>query len=551
MPDKKIISENEFPRFLKQEYPNDPSWKAFFKLWLDAKGFFYGDQEQHIVDGAGDGGIDAIAFPPRGYSEHPIIVMQSKYYLKSVPDSALNSFLSAVQALKSDSKSKFESWIDKVKNKHLKTEYRDLWKFRKNIRFVIVTSGTISKRMRQSAKELGIEIEDKPSIKEIFFDMARGKSPRPERIKLNISSKVISIQKNEEHNMYVFSAKLASFAKVYQLEKKNLFAGNVRYALPGKTDVKKGIKETLDTKPNEFAYYHNGITIVCKKIIVQRNSVELISPSIVNGAQTVSYIGESLYGKIPKNASILVKALEVLTVGGFEEFETDVAMSSNTQNKVSSSDLSVTDPDLVKIERYFRTQKCFLERKKGDSPIGSTILRINKDRILQLFAALDKRTGPSSTKDKQALYRNHSGRLFHTYAKSVTKKRDALFIAMLDKLVRESLRGYKLSGTQGKKKSRRLSLSYYTIFRLTCDIIQDLKMWTPLRQAFSSDGIYDNQFYLKLDIDIRRVATKVLSYAKSDPDRNETAFFKNKDKVNRCIKELKSGLKRSFKFHKM
>jgi hypothetical protein len=447
MYEKKLISENDFPKFVKQEYPNDPAWKGFFKLWLDAKGLYYGENDQHIVDGAGDGGIDAIAFPPRGYTEHPIIVMQSKYYLKNVPDSAFNSFVRAVKALSSDSRDELESWIDKVKNKRLKTEYRDLWKNRENIRFVIVTSGRVSPKMWDIADEWDIEIEDKPAIKEIFFDMARGKSPRPEKVNLRITSKVISIQKNKEHNMYVFSAKLESFAKAYQLEKKNLFAGNVRYALPGKTDVKRGIKETLDNRPNEFAYYHNGITIVCKKIEVGRSSVSLISPSIVNGAQTVSYVGESLYGKIPKDASILVKALEVLTVGGFEEFETDVAMSSNTQNKVSLSDLSVTDPDLVKIERYFRTQNC-------------------------------------------------------------------------------------------------------TIFRIVCDIVYELKMWRALRQSFFADGLYENQFYYALDVDIRRVAGKVLSYAKADSDRNETAFFKNRDKVNTCIKKIKPQLKRSLRFHK-
>jgi hypothetical protein len=353
--------------------------------------------------------------------------------------------------------------------------------------------------------------------------------------------------------LFVFSSPVADFSRAFHEHKKNLFAGNVRYAIRGDTSkgVRSGISKTLREKPEEFAYFHNGITFVCKRLQKRAGRIFLESPSVVNGAQTVSYLGEALADSIPPSATVLVKVIEVTASRGFEEFETDVAMSSNTQNKVSLSDLSVIDPDLVSLERFFRSAKSFLERKRGDRPLGKTHVKINKDRLLQLFASLDNKTGPAATKDKQQLYRNHSGRLFAQYASSIECKRDSVFLASLDKFIRDVLLAFKLSGRSGKRKKRRLSLSYFTIFAVTAECINDLKLWKPIRSAFYADGIWSNEYSFSLEKDIRRIATSVLAAARRDPDRNETAFFKNRDKVRVLVNTLRRKLKIRLKIAKI
>lgn len=544
MPNTKNVKDADFYKFLDREYPDDKPWKGFFKLWLDAKGFDYGRDDEHIVDGSGDGGIDAIAYPPHGHSELPIVVVQSKHFQSTIPDATLNRFFDAVEVFRSGNRRMFEEWLDSVRRGPLRTKYTDLWRRRNKISFVLVTSGRLSKEVLKRAKKLRIIVEDKSKVRALLVDMKRGKTPRPDKIILSKKGTILPILRNKEHGLYVFSAPVSDFADAYHKYPKSLFAGNVRYALRNVTskNVKDGIASTLNKRPSEFAYFHNGITIVCKKIIPKGNKVHIISPSIVNGAQTVSFVGD-MAQRIPRQALVLVKAIEVISDGGFEEFETDVAMSSNTQNKVSISDLSVIDPDLVSIERFFRASKCFLIRKKGDTPIGSTHLKIDKDRLLQLFACLDSKSGPAATKDKQNLYRHHSGRLFSLYADSIEKKRDAVFMAKLDKFIRLSLTEFSLSGKQGQRKKRRLSLSYFTIFTTVALIIDDLGMWKKIRNALDADGLWENEYSRALERDVRKIAAAVLASAKRDPDRNDTAFFKNRDKVSETIRRLRRSLR--------
>lgn len=537
---RKNINESDFSKFLSREYPSDPLWKSFFKLWLDANGFDYGDNDQHIVDGFGDGGLDAIAYPPHSHTQLPIVVIQSKYFKSKIPTHTLEKFFIAVEVFKSNDKKVFEKWLLTVKRISLRPEYVKLWNNRNNLKFILVTSGSLQKLAINRVKKLKIQLEDRKKIKALFFDMARGKSPRPKELVLRVKGPLVPVVKNKDHGLFIFSAPLSDFSSAFLKHKNNLFAGNVRYAIRGDTSkgVRSGIKETLETRPEEFAYFHNGITIVCKKIIKKKNSVVLISPSIVNGAQTVSYVGETLSDAIPIKATVLVKAIEVTAEGGFEEFETDVAMSSNTQNKVSLSDLSVIDPDLVSIERYFRASKAFLERKKGDRPLGKAFIKINKDRLLQLFACLDSKTGPASPKDKQNLYRSHSGRLFSQYSSNIQSKKDAVFLAALDKLVRDSLLQFKLSGKSGQRKKRRLSLSYFTIFSIIAKLIYNSKQWRSVRSAFLDEGIWNNQYSIALSKDVKMTAAVVLSSARKDSDKNETAFFKNREKVNNLISKI-------------
>lgn len=546
---EKIREEDLIP-FLKSEYPSDKIWKSFYKMWMDSKGYDYRDGE-YIVDGCRDGGIDAIAYP-KPHMKLKISVIQSKHFQGAVTKFDLKRFFEAVSVFRNGSEEEFMDWVTTVPRKGLRPHYRHLWSKRKDLDFVIVTSGKLDKESILTSKKLKIQIEDKNSVIAHFKDMAQGKSPRPTEITLKKRGRILPIIENDEHGLYVFASPLIDFAKCFQDERNNLFAGNVREGIGGSSsEVNKGIERTLAERPHDFAYFHNGITIVCKKIIPKGSKVILVSPSIVNGAQTVTYLGETLAGKIPANATVLVKAIEVEFEGGFEEFETDVAMSSNTQNKVKLSDLSVVNPSLVSIERYFKSNRCFLERKRGSKPLVSPEIKITKDRLLQLFSSLESNLGPSMAKDIQSLYKNHARELFKKYNSSVDKRRDALFIARLDRLVSSTLREFKGSGVRGKRKARRLSFSSFTIFAATAFIIKDKKMWSKIRSSFNDDGIKDSLYADQLKRDIRKIAAVILAISKKDKELNDAGFFKSKTKVADAIKVVRKKMKSKVRFHQV
>ena len=55
--------------------------------------------------------------------------------------------------------------------------------------------------------------------------------------------------------------------------------------------MNKGLRETLQTNPDKFFYYNNGITIVVSDFEeLGDNLIKLHAPQIVNGAQTSNSI---------------------------------------------------------------------------------------------------------------------------------------------------------------------------------------------------------------------------------------------------------------------
>ena len=74
-------------------------------------------------------------------------------------------------------------------------------------------------------------------------------------------------------------------------------------------------------------------------------------------------------------------------------------------------------------------------------------------------------------------------------------------------------------------------------------------MWKKIRSAFTADGLWDNEYAFILDRDVRKVATAVLLQARRDPERNDTAYFKNREKVSGVINRLRKTLKNKVAFH--
>lgn len=522
-------------KFLKDEYPDDFPWMAFFKLYLDARGYDYKSQDVGIVDGAKDAGIDAIAFAPSDSKQMAPVVVQSKKYDGQIPEKSLSQFIKTVELFRNGTNKDFKVWIDRHVREALKTNYQKLWIRRDEVEFVLVTSGRIREEDRKTLKRLKVNIQDKKKINSLLVDMSEGKTPRPEQIRIKYSSCSKNVHKNEEHKLHLITALLSDFAEEYRKHEDNLFAGNVRLALTGSNPVKKGIKDTIEDAAEEFVYYHNGITIVCKKVSFSNGRVVLESPSIVNGAQTVTFLGRSMYGNIPREATVIVKIIEVTDEVKFTRFETEIAMSSNTQNTVKLSDLSVVNPDLVSLERFFAQNKWFLQRKRGKFPLGTPKGKITKVELLQCFSCVDSKTGPSSTKDTQKLFQYHSSRLFGDYTKSNTAKKDALLIAQLNLILKRAIGNYKGGGKSGK---RRVGLAKFTTLAIFIEALRRKKVWNLVRTRLVEDGINKKSYINNLLEKTALLSLKyTISYSKTNANKNElTAYFKNKDHVQKMIK---------------
>ncbi len=95
---------------------------------------------------------------------------------------------------------------------------------------------------------------------------------------------------------------LFDFLKSYQSKTGNLdqiYEKNVRQFLGNRRKINKGIANTLNTNPEKFGLYNNGITIVVSNYKpLNDGAITMYDPYIVNGCQTTRTIWQVLDGKL-------------------------------------------------------------------------------------------------------------------------------------------------------------------------------------------------------------------------------------------------------------
>ncbi|MGE0171176.1 MAG: AIPR family protein [Oligoflexales bacterium] len=530
---------------LKKNYPEDKPWLAFAKWYLEARGFDMTGDENQLVDGAHDGGIDVIATPRNGDTKK-IYVIQSKYVRGTPQSVSLVRFASAVEALTSSSSRVFEDWLETVHERH-KRQYKRLRTNRKFLEFILITTARLRPQDHRSFKKIGVTIEDQAPIRNLFISFVQGQTPRVEKVRLRSRNRIL-LGKTSDHRLWCYSIQLRELCKAYEKWGDDLFAGNVRHALRNQnaSKVKSGIKETLRSRPEEFIYFHNGITVVSKSANYRRGILSLESPSIVNGAQTVSCVGKLNASSISPKAMVILKLIEVCGETPFEKLETDIAIASNTQNKVDFSDLTVAEPALVDLEKGFRRHLLFLERKRGSTPPFRPYLRISKERLVQLMASVEDEAGSARAKKPQELFKKEDAKaLLRQYANRSSGLDDAMTLAKLDSVLRGYM-SYELKHTQNRSR-----IAYFAIFSAYVLALKATGSWRFVRSEFARDVNFKKseiKDHIKTHI---RYAARVMLAISGVAKKNEPAFYKSAETVGaavqKVVKKLRPLLRSSFR----
>lgn len=168
-------------------------------------------------------------------------------------------------------------------------------------------------------------------------------------------------------------------AGLYDEHGSRLLELNVRSYLQARGKVNKGILETLKDRPADFMAYNNGITVVAEEVVVGRltdGSIGIIGlkgMQIVNGGQTTASIHRAMKDFKADLSRVFVQGkITVVPPSRFNEVVPLISKYSNTQNKVTESDLSANHPFHIRMERVSRwawtpDQKTlwFYERARG------------------------------------------------------------------------------------------------------------------------------------------------------------------------------------------
>lgn len=157
-------------------------------------------------------------------------------------------------------------------------------------------------------------------------------------------------------------------ADIYYEYGSKLLQGNVRAFLSNRTDVNKGIRNTIINQPENFFTYNNGIAIVARSVKFSDDRKLIISFKdfqIINGGQTTASLTNSI--RINKEAKKDICSLYVpmkLTVLNIDEDMSDeeeqmyaditktISSCANNQNAIKPADFFSNHPFHVKMEQF-------------------------------------------------------------------------------------------------------------------------------------------------------------------------------------------------------
>jgi hypothetical protein len=285
------------------------------------------DASDAIIDGANDLGIDA--YLPVDFSDNKIRLFQSKYGTAH-SEEAIAKFKEDVKRLLSKDVTKMRpelaNLVTKIQEKNLKVEC------------CYVTNQIVQ------YDDESVEIMDIERIVKSLWD----------RIKKPAAGKKSKIKLEEMiryKNTVLGILKLRELTEFVTKNRDYVFESNIRQWMQFKTNVNKGIRETLQSSPDKFFYYNNGITIVASDFeVLEEGTLMLHAPQIVNGAQTSNSILDHAKRTNNLDGSITVTVIKA-----------DDEQDQNNITKYRNSQNSVRGKDLVSLMDFHKSIKSQLE----------------------------------------------------------------------------------------------------------------------------------------------------------------------------------------------
>jgi hypothetical protein len=334
-----------------------------------------------VAGGAKDKGIDAI-FIDEG--ARTVIVTQGKYHKtlgeKSEKRADVISLAEVADQLSTLDEKKFQSYIETMdslvanrlrdaRKKVVEQEYR-IW-------LLFATLGKVSPSIIKDAEahlravhgEARLEVIDSNRAKVLLRDYNDDVAPPIAALDLEMEEsdhvRVNGVsQRYDDKNKiesWVFTMRGDRIAQLFKYAGRQLFARNVRGFLGlSRKGVNRSMAETLQSEPDRFFYYNNGVTILCDKAERRgqqgHDILHVRNPQVINGQQTTRVL--AAHPDLAARASVLVKVIQVAhrlsEESKFDDLLTQIVTGTNRQSHVKASDLLANDRVQIELERSLR-----------------------------------------------------------------------------------------------------------------------------------------------------------------------------------------------------
>ena len=163
----------------------------------------------------------------------------------------------------------------------------------------------------------------------------------------------------------------------------SLFRKNVRQSL-GLNRINKGISQTIRNNPEDFFFYHNGITAVCSSFNIDNNILSVKGLNVVNGCQSLTTIANCSEAiKQKEKGYILFRFYEIGDDNIGSAKGDKISTFTNSQSAVKARDLRSNDKVVLAIQKAYNQRYAdgFFLTKRGEvAPKNKT----NKNHIINL-----------------------------------------------------------------------------------------------------------------------------------------------------------------------
>lgn len=313
-----------------------------------------------VIDGGEDRGIDAIGID---FVSQLVVLVQSKWRQDgsgTMDLAGLLKFRRGVETLlgiRTDN-------VPVSASPEMRMAVSDILKKPgTRMRFIAVTTAQeeLPTQQQESMNELLSSVNEGGASEPIasFVHLGQGalfdSIVEREPMDLDLNMQIFNWGKIDEPRRMVYGrVDAAQIAQWYRDHEHKLFAENIRLVIP-RSDINDGIRKTLTSEPENFAYFNNEITMVVRDMQVapagsatrEAGYFTAKGVSIVNGAQTVSTIGRisKSEGSLDflEAASVMIRCIVVSDEEA--EFGRLVTRYANTQNDVSTQDFAFLDAE--------------------------------------------------------------------------------------------------------------------------------------------------------------------------------------------------------------
>lgn len=355
----KIKAEIKNDKFYKDHFSND----GFrFVAWYVRRVLLRSPEATKIevVDGANDKKIDALVVDDENRA---VIIVQGKFFeAGDVNSEPLQEILSAwvrvhnLQSLQTDGNDKLKERIETLRQA-LDDEYE--------IMFELLTTGNLTGAAEKDLKEFSQVLEQSKdftaSITLVNKEVIETRLADAESKELPIINHTINLDPNKVMDFDIKNTRSVIVALPLQeclrfpgIPDQRLFRRNVRQSL-GWNIVNKKIRDSIKgDRPQDFFFYHNGVTAICKKFILSedRKTLECKDLNVVNGCQSLTTIYKCSEDvrKISKDSGfILFRFYEIPQ----KDLADKISINTNSQSVVKPRDLKSNDRILLSIKRAY------------------------------------------------------------------------------------------------------------------------------------------------------------------------------------------------------